>query len=161
MADACFAGEGMTEMAGKIRKEKNRKEQFGKKAERKRGGGKPGFSTEPCGKLGGKPSEIVENNVSGRLTETIARRKKEFGLGYYRQLDFACPYYGWESKSAVHCDGGNVKLPNGAAAEEYFLTYCANVPGWRRCTVARAITRHLEKKYEELEMLSSSSSHIP
>ena len=59
---------------------------------------------------------------------------------------WCCPYYKWDGKGTVHCEGGKLKLPP-AAAEDYIRTYCADNPGWRRCTVARAVTRF----YEQLE----------
>ena len=65
-------------------------------------------------------------------------------MGYYRNEVFTCPYYGWETKSAVNCEGGKIRLPDAEAAREYFRTYCTDLNGWRRCTVARAITRHYE-----------------
>ena len=70
-------------------------------------------------------------------------------MGYYRNEVFACPYYLWESKSAVKCEGGTIRMPDGAAALDYFWTYCCDVSGWRRCTVARAISRHYETSAED------------
>ena len=69
-------------------------------------------------------------------------------MGFYQNMVFACPYYGWETKCDVHCEGGRIALPDAAAARDYFRTYCCDVSGWRRCTVARAITRHYERDDE-------------
>ena len=64
----------------------------------------------------------------------------------YYHLVWCCPYYNWDARTAVHCEGGRIDLPSGEAAREYFEIYCSSVEGWRRCTVARAITRFYEKK---------------
>ena len=151
----------MTNVAEQKREEKKRKDQSRKKAERKHFGGKPGFSTDRCGKLCWKPFVSVENSEFGTITDVRMRRKRESGLPSYYHWVFTCPYYGWDSKCSVHCEGGNMQFPDAEAAKEYLLTYCTAVPGWRRCTVAQAITRHYEKKYEELEMLPNFTGHIP
>jgi len=67
---------------------------------------------------------------------------------YYR-FYWMCPYYRANEKKTVRCEGGRIALPGAAAAEEYFRTYCSDLNGWRRCTVARAITRHYEGMEEE------------
>ncbi len=54
-----------------------------------------------------------------------------------------CPYYKGDAKCAVRCEGGRISLPPDAA-EDYFRSYCSDLNGWRRCTIARAITRHYE-----------------
>ncbi len=67
----------------------------------------------------------------------------------YHHLYWSCPYYRWDDKRSVHCEGGRIALPGGAAAREYYRSYCCDVAGWRRCTVARAISRHYEAMEEE------------
>ncbi len=64
---------------------------------------------------------------------------------YYR-LYWTCPYYHGCSKRAVRCEGGEIRLPDGEAAQAYFREYCTDLNGWRRCTVARAISRHYERE---------------
>ena len=59
-----------------------------------------------------------------------------------------CPYYHKDERCAVRCEGGRIELPK-EAARDYILTYCADLNGWRRCTVARAITRHYERSEED------------
>lgn len=64
-------------------------------------------------------------------------------MGYYHYY-WTCPYYKWDERRSVHCEGGRIGLPTNAAAREYFRTYCCDIAGWKRCTVARAISRHYE-----------------
>ena len=112
-------------------------------------GGKVGFSTGLCGKVGGKPG--VFNN---RMWKTMWKCEKDTEEGSrmgYSQLTFCCPYYESNGKRSVHCEGGRVKLPTAEAEKEYIRFYCADHLGWKRCTVARAITRFYERVFEDEE----------
>ena len=62
----------------------------------------------------------------------------------YSQLTFCCPYYESNGKRSVHCEGGRITLPGCGTGRAYFSEYCGDVNGWRRCTIARAITRFYE-----------------
>ena len=62
----------------------------------------------------------------------------------YSQLTFCCPYYESNGKRSVRCEGGRLRLPSRETTTGYFNAYCGDVNGWRRCTVARAITRFYE-----------------
>ncbi|MBE5851328.1 MAG: hypothetical protein E7298_14615 [Lachnospiraceae bacterium] len=64
----------------------------------------------------------------------------------YGNRVFCCPYYCYDAPRAVKCEGGRVELPDRAAARDYFGQYCASVEGWRRCTVARAMSRFYERE---------------
>ena len=66
----------------------------------------------------------------------------------YSHLIYCCPYYEWDGKTDMHCEGGKIAFPDRATAQMYFNTYCGDVDGWRRCTVARAITRFYETQEE-------------
>ena len=62
---------------------------------------------------------------------------------YISPAYFNCPFYSWNSREKVHCEGGDVSV-GGAheALREYQREYCCDVNGWRRCTVARMLLRH-------------------
>ena len=66
----------------------------------------------------------------------------------YSKLTFCCPYYESNGKQSVRCEGGRLRLPSHALTADYFASYCGDVNGWRRCTVARAITRFYEAEDE-------------
>jgi len=74
-------------------------------------------------------------------------RKEGKRVGY-SQLVFCCPYYTGDAKRAVMCEGGRIELPDRKTAEEFFHTYCGDVSGWKRCSVARAISRFYEREEE-------------
>ena len=63
----------------------------------------------------------------------------------YSNLTFCCPYYETNGARSVRCEGGRIALPNQGLTQAYFEAYCGDVNGWRRCTVARAITRFYER----------------
>ena len=75
-----------------------------------------------------------------RVTDREGRTLK------YSHLTYCCPYYEWDGKTDMHCEGGRIAFPDRDTAQMYFQTYCGDVDGWRRCTVARAITRFYERE---------------
>ena len=109
------------------RKEKNRLERSVKEST---ACGKPAFQREK-----------VENSVGNRASRGIYIPDK--------RLLWTCPYYKWDDENGVRCEGGRLGLPTSEAEKDYIMTYCADHLGWKRCTVARAITRH----YESLDAL--------
>lgn len=60
------------------------------------------------------------------------------------RIYWTCPYYKWDDRQTVHCEGGRIGLPGREAERDYIRTYCADHLGWRRCSVARAVTRYYE-----------------
>lgn len=70
---------------------------------------------------------------------------KETESGYYHYY-WTCPYYLDDRQGQVSCEGGVIRLPGGRSEREYLMTYCSSPEGWRRCTIARAISRHYEQK---------------
>ena len=70
-------------------------------------------------------------------------------MGNYYKLYWSCPYYHGNARCAVRCEGGEIRMPDTDAAKTYFREYCADLYGWRRCTVARAISRHYEAREDE------------
>lgn len=62
---------------------------------------------------------------------------------YYRDY-WTCPFFGTSTRCGCRCEGGSLELPTSTAARAYHAEFCANVNGWRRCTVARALLRHYE-----------------
>lgn len=56
---------------------------------------------------------------------------------------FLCPFYTWDEKTKVHCEGGRMSFKDRESAKEYIDRYCAG--DWRRCTVAAALLRYYER----------------
>lgn len=57
---------------------------------------------------------------------------------------WACPFFSWEERLCVHCEGARVKFRDREARKEYIDRYCASVPGWINCSFAD----HLNNQYE-------------
>ena len=57
-----------------------------------------------------------------------------------------CPFFKKEKGLCTSCEGGSIKHPDREARNNYMYTYCADILGWHKCTVAAS----LEKYYERL-----------
>ena len=66
-------------------------------------------------------------------------------MSNYYKFYWMCPYYRGNSVKSVRCEGGEIRMPEPEAARTYFREYCCDLSGWKRCTVARAISRHYER----------------
>lgn len=63
----------------------------------------------------------------------------------YSNKTFACPFFKWDERLCVHCEGGRVTFPGKEAALEYIDRYCAAAQGWQACTVASTLLRYYER----------------
>ena len=61
-------------------------------------------------------------------------------------VHFQCPYYKWSDRDKVqlHCEGGCITIKDDDSLREYIRNFCGSDFGWKRCTVARAVTRFYE-----------------
>ena len=68
----------------------------------------------------------------------------------YSHKTWICPYFQWDERRKVHCEGRCcVAFPDQKAYEEYTGAFCANRNGgWRRCTIAQALNGYYERKTE-------------
>jgi len=57
---------------------------------------------------------------------------------------YDCPFWRWEERMRVHCEGGNVRFSDAAMRADYIGRYCANNPGWKACSIAAGLLRHYE-----------------
>lgn len=61
----------------------------------------------------------------------------------YSNRRFQCPFFQWDERRKVHCEGGLVVLPP-PELKTYMDRYCAAMPGWQDCPIAKG----LEASYE-------------
>ena len=66
----------------------------------------------------------------------------------YSHLTWACPFFTWDEKLAVHCEAGVVRFPDQTSIREYSSNYCASVEQWRECSLAAALLAHYDRKEE-------------
>lgn len=57
---------------------------------------------------------------------------------------YECPFWRWEKRLCVNCEGGRIEFVDEQAREDYIGRYCASVEGWEACSIAQ----HLERVYE-------------
>ena len=70
-------------------------------------------------------------------------------MDYWHKF-WACPFYKWNDKTKVACEGGcRLSFPDKPTACEYMDRYCANNPGWKGCTLARSLLKYHEGKIED------------
>ncbi|MEA4920642.1 MAG: hypothetical protein VB078_06970 [Clostridiaceae bacterium] len=66
-----------------------------------------------------------------------------------RNKYWLCPFFKWDGKAEISCEGGRVKLPDGVTANEYMNTFCAG--DWRRCTIAAALLQYYDTEDKKRE----------
>lgn len=62
-----------------------------------------------------------------------------------------CPFYQRAQTGVVSCEGGRMDFPSEDAFNDYTRRFCANNPGWRRCTIAQSLGRYYEREIEDEE----------
>ena len=68
---------------------------------------------------------------------------------------YECPFYRWEERGRVHCEGGTIAFKSRTMRRNYIRNYCANARGWKFCTIAGCLCRY----YEEEEHGQEVSDH--
>lgn len=63
-------------------------------------------------------------------------------------ITWMCPYFSWEDVygKKVYCDCARLKFETQDERNDYVKRYCANNPGWQRCTIAQNLTRKFERE---------------
>ncbi len=64
----------------------------------------------------------------------------------YSNKTFACPFFKWDERLCVHCEGGVVRFRDRREAMEYIDRYCASVDGWEKCSLARSLLGYYERE---------------
>ncbi len=63
----------------------------------------------------------------------------------YSHKTWACPFFKWDERLSVRCEGGCVRFRDREQAAEYQNGYCASLDGWKNCTVAASAVRYYER----------------
>ena len=59
---------------------------------------------------------------------------------------WSCPYYTIRDAHGVRCEAGRLALPGKREQDEYIRTFCCDHLGWKRCTLARAVSMYYDHK---------------
>lgn len=66
----------------------------------------------------------------------------------YSNRAWTCPFFRWDERLCVRCDGGCMNFPDRATLTEYADHYCASVEGWKGCTMAASLLKYYDRKDE-------------
>ena len=81
-------------------------------------------------------------------------------MGDYWHKPWACPYFKWDTKKNLACEAGSLAFPSVRIACRYYDQYCANVPGWEKCTMAQAMTEYYEEGDKVMEKYSKEDLEL-
>lgn len=57
-----------------------------------------------------------------------------------------CPFYKWDARLAVYCEGGKITFPDRKALEDYSEKHCTSLNGWEMCSLAESLLQYYERK---------------
>ena len=65
----------------------------------------------------------------------------------YSNRTWSCPFFTWDERLCVHCEGGCVTFPDREAEQDYIRQYCASrdAVGWKACSVAGNLLKYYER----------------
>lgn len=63
----------------------------------------------------------------------------------YSGRRFQCPFFRWDERKKVHCEGGVLALPV-PELRRYMDSYCANMPGWKSCPIAKGLEEYYDRQ---------------
>lgn len=63
----------------------------------------------------------------------------------YSSRRFQCPFFKWDERKKVHCEGGVVALPV-PELRRYMDRYCASLEGWKGCPLANALWEYYDRQ---------------
>lgn len=58
-----------------------------------------------------------------------------------------CPYYRFDEKHAVHCEGGSIfRIRDKGIFYKHADMYCSDAKNWEKCQIAECMTKLYEKR---------------
>jgi len=68
---------------------------------------------------------------------------------HYSRRNWCCPFYRYDERFTVHCEGGSVfRLKDQEIFASFADKYCGDVKGWAQCPIAAALWWLWEKQNE-------------
>lgn len=61
---------------------------------------------------------------------------------FKRNKTWACPFFKWDGRQEISCEGGRILFPNSDTGNTYMNCYCAG--DWKKCSVAEALLQYYE-----------------
>ncbi len=72
-------------------------------------------------------------------------------MGSYSHKYWSCPFFKWDEKCSIHCEGGVLKFNDYDRLSEYADRYCTDAKLWHKCTVAAALEDEYNREEEDYE----------
>ena len=66
----------------------------------------------------------------------------------YWHKKWACPFFKWDERLCVGCEGGKLRFADTEHALAYMDAHCANMPGWEQCSVAVSLLQYYDRQGE-------------
>ncbi len=63
----------------------------------------------------------------------------------YTHRTWTCPFFKWDEKYKVHCEGARLVFPDKETEWEYTGSYCAGKNGWKNCSVAESLLKYYDR----------------
>ena len=68
----------------------------------------------------------------------------------YWHKKWSCPFFVWDDREHVACEGKcKISFPDDAAAKEFMEGFCASPDGWEKCVIADNKLRFYERTQKE------------
>lgn len=65
----------------------------------------------------------------------------------YWHKAWTCPFFKWDDKQCVACEGGKLHFPDKESATEYMDAFCAGKDrAWEWCSIAASLLQYYERK---------------
>lgn len=66
----------------------------------------------------------------------------------YSNRTWICPFFKWDEKQRVHCEGGTITMPDKQAYKAYIDQYCSSC-GWGGCSMSATLMDYYERQDAE------------
>lgn len=64
----------------------------------------------------------------------------------YSSRTWTCPFFQWDERRKVHCEGGGIAFTDGETFSAYAEKYCGSLEGWKACSIAAALLKQYERE---------------
>lgn len=67
-------------------------------------------------------------------------------MGTYSKLYWSCPFYKWDERLKIHCEGNRIAFHDQKGIQDYANQHCASPSGWKNCSIAKSLLEYYERK---------------
>lgn len=66
-------------------------------------------------------------------------------MALYSHKTWKCPFFTWDEREKIHCEGGVLKFEDKESLDEYAESFCA-CDNWGKCSIAQNRLNWYEKR---------------